>query len=513
MQPAVESQPAEFLAQVKSLLGEAAVRVSAEDLEPYSTDWRKRYFGKPLAVLLPSDTQQVSEIVRLANRLKVSLVPQGGNTGLSGGATPDQSGQQAILSLARLQRVRSQDAANKTLTVEAGVTLKQVQELAESMGLLFPLSLGAEGSATIGGNLATNAGGTAVLRYGNARNLCLGVEVVTASGEIWDGLRGLRKDNTGYDLRDLFIGSEGTLGLITAAVLTLFPKPLGVMTALARVRYPADALRLLEIAQTRCDAALTGFEFMSSASTQLVTQYFPDIAKAGAEIIGGAGASGAAGTAGADAADLGILGGSHDSVLLEISHPESEAAATEMLEQVMAQALEESVISNAIVAQSYAQAKNLWHLRETITLAAAEDGPHIKHDIALPISSLVSFISEMNEEMLRAYPGIRLINFGHFGDGNLHYNVAPPSSGLSGLEAAQRRLHHAEFLSSHEDTIRKRVHDRVIAMNGSISAEHGLGQLRRDEAKRYKSPIEMGLMRTLKAALDPNGILNPGKVL
>ncbi len=417
------------------------MKVSAQDLEPYSTDWRKRYVGKPLAVLLPGNTQQVSEIVRLANRLKVSLVPQGGNTGLSGGATPDQSGQQVILSLARLQRVRSQDAANKTLTVEAGITLKQVQEIAESMGLLFPLSLGAEGSATIGGNLATNAGGTAVLRYGNARNLCLGVEVVTASGEIWNGLRGLRKDNTGYDLRDLFIGSEGTLGLITAAVLTLFPKPLGVMTALARVSCPADALRLLEIAQARCDAALTGFEFMSSVSTQLVAQYFPDIAKAGAEIISGAGAAGAAGR---NATNLGGLGSSHDSVLLEISHPESEAAATEMLEQVMAQALEESVISDAIVAQSYAQAKNLWHLRETITLAAAEDGPHIKHDIALPISSLVGFISEMNQEMLGAYPGIRLVNFGHFGDGNLHYNVAPPVTpvaGLSGLEAAQRRQH------------------------------------------------------------------------
>ena len=513
MHSEVESRTGEFLEQVVSLLGGAAVKVSAQDLEPYSTDWRKRYVGKPLAVLLPSDIRQVSEIVRLANRLKIPLVPQGGNTGLSGGATPDQSGQQVILSLARLQRVRSQDAANKTITVEAGVTLKQVQEIAESMGLLFPLSLGAEGSATIGGNLATNAGGTAVLRYGNARNLCLGIEVVTANGEVWDGLRGLRKDNTGYDLRDLFIGSEGTLGLITAAVLTLFPKPLGVMTALARVSCPADALRLLEIAQARCDAALTGFEFMSSVSTQLVAQYFPDIAKAGAEIISGAGAAGAAGT---DATNLGVVGGSHDSVLLEISHPESDAAATEMLEQVMAQALEESVISDAIVAQSYAQAKNLWHLRETITLAAAEDGPHIKHDIALPISSLVGFISEMNQEMLAAYPGIRLVNFGHFGDGNLHYNVAPPVTpvaGLSGLEAAQRRQHYAEFLSCHEDTIRKRVHDRVIAMNGSISAEHGLGQLRRDEARRYKSPVEMDLMHMLKAALDPNGILNPGKVL
>jgi FAD/FMN-containing dehydrogenase len=373
--------------------------------------------------------------------------------------------------------------------------LQRAQELAEAMGLLFPLSLGAEGSATIGGNLATNAGGTAVLRYGNARDLCLGVEVVTASGEIWDGLRGLRKDNTGYDLRDLFIGSEGTLGLITAAVLKLFPKPKGVMTALAKLHSPAHALRLLQIAQARCDAALTGFEFMSPVSTQLVVQYFPDIARHGAQIIGVSDQAASA------------------SVLLEISHPESEEAATDMLEHVMAKALEEEVITDAIVAQSVAQAKNLWHLRETITLSAAEDGPHIKHDIALPISSLVAFIDAMDAEMLQAYPGIRLINFGHFGDGNLHYNIAPSPSLASGLDAAARRATYARFLQTHEDDIRRRVHDRVVAMNGSISAEHGLGQLRRDEARHYKSSVELELMKSVKRALDPNGILNPGKVL
>ncbi len=485
-----------FLDAVRPLLGPTAVKTAPEALQPFAVDWRKRYVGNPLAVLLPETTEQVAAIVRLANEHNVSLVPQGGNTGLSGGATPDASGTQVILSLSRLTRIRHQDPDNKTLTVEAGVTLLEVQQAADAMGLLFPLSLGSEGSATIGGNLATNAGGTGVLRYGNARDLCLGVEVVTASGEIWNGLRGLRKDNTGYDLRDLFVGSEGTLGLITAAVIKLFPKPAAVMTALARVGGPADALRLLKIAQSQCDAALTGFEFMTSVSTGLVTEYFPDVAKHGAQMIGGI--NGAPG---------------YPTVLLEISHPESQEAATTMLDRVMEKALEEGVIADAIVAQTVAQAQALWHLRETITLAAAEDGPHIKHDIALPISSLVDFIAAMDDEMLTAYPGIRLINFGHFGDGNLHYNVAPPPALAAGKPKADRHLIFKGFLARHEDEIRKRVHDRVMSMNGSISAEHGLGQLRRDEAKRYKSDVEQNLMKAIKTALDPKGILNPGKVL
>ncbi len=485
-----------FLEAVRPLLGPTAVKTAPDALDAFAVDWRKRYVGKPLAVLLPETTEQVAAIVRLANEHRVALVPQGGNTGLSGGATPDASGSQVVISLSRLTRIRHQDPDNKTLTVEAGVTLQQVQEAADAMGFLFPLSLGSEGSATIGGNLATNAGGTGVLRYGNARDLCLGVEVVTATGEIWNGLRGLRKDNTGYDLRDLFVGSEGTLGLITAAVVKLFPKPAAVMTALARVGGPEDALRLLQLSQAQCDAALTGFEFMSSVSTGLVVEYFPDVARHGAQMIGG---------------QDGKPG--YPTVLLEISHPESQEAATTMLDRLMEKALEEGVVQDAIVAQSVAQAKALWHLRETITLSAAEDGPHIKHDIALPISSLVAFISAMDQEMESAYSGIRLINFGHFGDGNLHYNVAPPSALAAGKNKAERHQIFKDFLQTHEDTIRKMVHDRVVALNGSISAEHGLGQLRRDEAKHYKSSVEQNLMKTIKTALDPNGILNPGKVL
>ena len=494
---------AQFLEQVTKLLGEGAVKTAPSDLEPYCIDWRRRFFGRAYAIVFPSTTEQVAAVVRLANTHRVALVPQGGNTGLSGGATPDTSGTQVIVSLARMQIVRAKDAANKTLTVEAGVTLLRVQELADEMGLLFPLSLGAEGSATIGGNLATNAGGTGVLRYGNARDLCLGVEVVTPTGEIWNGLRGLRKDNTGYDLRDLFVGSEGTLGLITAAVLKLFPKPAGIMTALVKVASPADAFRLLQIAQQRCDAALTGFEYMSAESTQVVIDHFPDVARCGAAIIGGMPEPATGGT--------GLQ--RSDSVLMEISHPESEQAATALLEAVIGQALEEGAVGDAVVAQSVAQTKALWHLRETITLGAAEDGAQVKLDIALPISSLVEFIAEMNREMQSAFPGVRLHNFGHFGDGNLHYNIGAPTHLAAGCAPDERKKIYLDYIQTHEEAIRRLVHDRVVAMNGSISAEHGLGQLRKNEAQRVKSPVELGLMRTIKQALDPNGVLNPGKVI
>jgi FAD/FMN-containing dehydrogenase len=504
---------AQFLEQAKDLLGEGAVKTAPSDLESYCIDWRRRFFGRASAILFPSTTEQVAALVRLANTHRVPLVPQGGNTGLSGGATPDTSGTQVILSLSRLQAVRAKDAANKTLTVEAGVTLLQVQELADEMGLLFPLSLGAEGSATIGGNLATNAGGTGVLRYGNARDLCLGVEVVTATGEIWNGLRGLRKDNTGYDLRDLFVGSEGTLGLITAAVLKLFPKPAGIMTALVKVASPADAFRLLQIAQQRCDAALTGFEYMSAESTQVVIDHFPEVARCAATIIGGMSPPLTNNPQDASHAHGSNVSDRSDSVLMEISHPESEQAATAMLEAVIGQAMEEGIVPDAIVAQSVAQAKALWHLRETITLGAAEDGAQVKLDIALPLSSLVSFISEMDREMQSAFPGARLHNFGHFGDGNLHYNVGAPTHLAAGVSPSERKKIYLDYIQANEEAIRRRVHDRVVVMNGSISAEHGLGQLRKQEAKRVKSAVELGLMKTIKQALDPNGVLNPGKVI
>jgi FAD/FMN-containing dehydrogenase len=310
--------------------------------------------------------------------------------------------------------------------------------------------------------------------------------VVTATGEIWNGLRSLRKDNTGFDLKDLFVGSEGSLGLITAAVLKLFPQPKGVVTALASVKDPAQALQLLAIAQTQADAALTGFEFMSAQSTALLAQYFPEIARHGQPMITG------------------------DTVLIEISHPQNQEGATELLQSIMEAAFTAGVIQDATIAQSIAQSNALWHLRESITLASAEDGPQIKHDISLPISSLPDFIATMSQELKMAYSGIRLINFGHFGDGNLHFNVAPPAGPAN---RAERHQAHADFLLTHEDSIRRHVHDRVMAMGGSISAEHGLGQLRRAEAAHYKSEVEIGLMKSIKAALDPLGLMNPGKVL
>ena len=487
-----------FLSESSALLGSGAVKTAANELEGFAVDWRKRYHGRPLAVILPDTPKQVAAVVSLAGRHGVTLVPQGGNTGLSGGATPDGSGSQVVISLARLNRIRGIDSENKTLTVECGATLLNVQQVAQDTGLFFPLSLGAEGTATIGGNLATNAGGTGVLRYGNARDLCLGLEVVTATGEIWNGLRGLRKDNTGYDLRDLFIGSEGTLGIITAAVLKLFPRPAGVATALVRIGTPRDALSFLQMSQSRCDAALTGFEYMSVESTQIVARYLPDSTRPYARIIG---------------STDGTQHHLSDSVLIEISHSESECAAVTMLEGVVESALERGIASDAIVAQSNIQAAALWRLRENITLAAAEDGPNLKHDIALPISRIVEFISEMNQELHAAYPGVRLINFGHFGDGNLHYNIAPPLALSRTLDRKARHQANQRYAQQFEDEIRRRVHDRVVAMGGSISAEHGLGQLRRDEVKRYKQPLEMDLMRRIKMALDPQGIFNPGKVL
>jgi FAD/FMN-containing dehydrogenase len=521
---------------VGALLGPSGLRTLPDDTRPYATDWRGRYSGTPLAVVFPRSTQEVAAVVKAADQYGVAIIPQGGNTGLTGATVPDNSGAQVILNLSRMNQVRARDAANKTLTVEAGVTMQQAQEAADAMGLLFPLSLPSRGTATIGGNLATNAGGTAVLRYGNARALCLGLEVVTAQGEIWHGLRGLRKDNTGYDLRDLFIGSEGTLGVITAAVLALMPKPAGIATALARVPSMQSALLLLARAQDRADAQLTGFEMMTPAAVGLALAYYPALGK-GVEgltrnlTIGVSGEeAGPATRVDANASD------SHPLILLEVSSPESEQAGRELLEGFLSQAIEEGLVADALVAQSLSQSRSFWDIREHITLAASEDGPHIKHDISLSISAIPSFVQETGTFLQARWPGVRLINFGHLGDGNLHYNVAPPVASAQrhaqapqgaqvlqtpqALQASQsnsdRTTRHAaykNFLAAHEDAIRTAVHDRVVALGGSISAEHGLGLLRRDEAAFYKSPVEMNLMRAIKQALDPKGLMNPGKVL
>jgi FAD/FMN-containing dehydrogenase len=406
----------------------------------------------------------------------IPIVPQGGNTGLVLGSVPDASGTAVVLSVARMQQVRKVDPVNRTMTVDAGVILQRAQEAAAEQGCLFPLSLAAEGSCTIGGNLSTNAGGTGVLRYGNTRELCLGLEVVTPQGDVWSGLRGLRKDNTGYDLRDLFIGAEGTLGIITGAVLKLYPQPKASVTALAAMESPAAALRLLSIMQDHCGASLTGFELMSAFCLRLVARHFPALPQP-------------------------LADGHQQYALLELSSSESETHAAALLERALGAALGDGVVQDAVVASSAAQSRGLWDLREHIPLAQAADGKNIKHDISLPVSSIADFIASTEPQLQTAFPGCQLVCFGHLGDGNLHFNVAPP------LGVANE-----DFLHSQE-AVNRVVHDAVAAFGGSISAEHGIGALKRDELARYKSPVELNLMRAIKAALDPLGLMNPGKIL
>jgi FAD/FMN-containing dehydrogenase len=452
----------------------------AADVEPFLVDWRRRYFGRALAVAMPDSVDDVAAVVRWCAEQRVAIVPQGGNTGLSGAATPDDTGRSIVLSLQRLKRVRALDTVNNSITVEAGCTLAEVRAAAHAAGRLFPLSLPSEGSCTIGGNLSTNAGGVAVLRYGNTRELCLGLEVVTADGEIWNGLRGLRKDNTGYDLRDVFIGAEGTLGVITAATLKLYPRPAAQVTSMAAVDDPRAALRLLELTQSALGSSLTAFELISDLCLELVAQHFPDHRRPFAQP-------------------------SPYYVLLETSDSESEQHASAGFEALMERALEAGVVRDAVVATSVAQSRALWALRELISEAQALTGKNIKHDVSVPISSIADFVERTNARLEQRFPGIRMVVFGHLGDGNLHYNVSPPAD-RCGAE------HEAEFLAL-QPAINLVTHDAVNAFQGSISAEHGLGQLRRDESARYKSAVEMALMRRVKQAFDPMGIMNPGKVL
>lgn len=449
----------------------------ADAMAPYLTDWRRKWTGRALAVAQPDTAEGVAAVLRWCRAHGVAVVPQGGNTGLSGGATPAAQGRSLVLSTARLQRIRALDAVGQTITVEAGVTLQQVQDAAREAGRLFPLSLAAQGTCTIGGNLATNAGGVQVLRYGNARDLCLGLEVATAEGELWDGLRPLRKDNTGYALRDLFIGSEGTLGVITAAVLKLLPLPAAQQAAFVAVPSPAAALSLLSLAQDRLAAELTAFELISETCLQLVERHV-------------------------DAARRPLADPSPWYVLLEVSSARGEAAATQALEAVLEAGIEAGLATDAALSASVAQFRSLWALREDISESQGAEGPTIKHDIALPIARIPAFIEGTDAALARHFPGLRLVVFGHLGDGNLHYNLSPPASGMP----------QADF-EALEAPVNRLVHDAVNAAGGSISAEHGLGVLRRDEAARYKPAVERRLMQAIKRALDPHDLMNPGKLL
>ena len=467
--------PGGLIEALRSAVG-ATQLLLGDDRGAFETDWRKRYRGRSLAVVRPAGTDEVAAVVRACAMHRAGLVTQGGNTGLVGASVPDASGTQVLMSLGRMHRIRHLDGANLTLTVDAGCTLQAVQEAAAQQQWLFPLSLAAEGSCTIGGNLATNAGGTQVLRYGNARDLCLGLEVVTAHGEVWHGLSGLRKDNTGYDLRDLFIGSEGTLGVITAATLKLYPQPVGQATALAAVPTLDAAVALLQLAQARLGAGLTGFEAMGRTAVGLVRQEFPQLAQP--------------------------LPASPWIVLIEHADAQSQAQAQASFQALLESAFERGLITDAAVATSLEQSKAMWHLRESIPMAQARAGANIKHDIALPISAIAAFVATTDAALERAIPGVQLVNFGHLGDGNLHYNVQAPKG--IGAEA---------FLLEHETAVNATVYDSVAAHAGSISAEHGIGALKRDELARRKSPVALGLMRAIKQALDPLNIMNPGRLL
>ena len=459
-------------------VGEAHV-LHDGDLSAWEIDWRRRYRGRALAVVRPATTAEVAAVLRACAEHGAGVVPQGGNTGLVGASVPDASGTQILLSLTRLGRIRAIDRANLTLTAEAGCVLQSVQEAAAAQGLLFPLSLAAEGSCTIGGNLATNAGGTQVLRYGNARELCLGLEVVTPDGQVWNGLSGLRKDNTGYALRDLYIGSEGTLGVITAATLKLWPQPAAVTTAMASCATLADAVALLGLSRTRLGSALTGFEAMNEFALSLVARHFPQLRR-----------------------PLAPNPAAPWSVLLEQSDSEGEAHARGLFEALLETAFETGLVADAAVAESIVQSRAMWHLRESIPLAQAEEGLNIKHDIALPVSRIADFVAATDAALLHAFAGARLVDFGHLGDGNLHYNVQAPE----GVAAA-------DFLQANEAAVNAIVYDAVLAHGGSISAEHGVGALKRDELARRKQPLALELMRAIKAALDPDGRMNPGRML
>lgn len=466
-----------FLRALSACVDKAALVEGPAAEAPYLTDWLHKWSGRALAIVRPQSVQTLADVVRLCAEAGVPIVPQGGNTSMSGGATPDASGREIILSTQRLRQVREVDPINHTMTLEAGVILADAQRIAQEAGHYFPLSLGAEGSCTIGGNLATNAGGTAVLRYGNMRELALGLEVVLPDGRIWHGLRGLRKDNTGFDLRDLFIGSEGTLGIITAAVLKLYALP--THRATAWVGAPSvDALtRLLGKLREQCGERLSAFEMMTSASLGLVLDQIAETRPPLAERH--------AFNALVEISDTG-----HDELM-------------PLLEHILGAALEDGLIEDAMLAVSAAQAQSLWKIREGISLAQVQAGKVIKHDVALPISQLAGFVAEADAAIARTHPELQIINFGHIGDGNLHYNVLVTSPFPSDDEA----FHHLA------EALNRLVHDIVVSRHGSISAEHGVGQLRKEELAHYKSDVDMDLMHQIKHMLDPKGIMNPGKLL
>ncbi|MBU1211628.1 MAG: FAD-binding oxidoreductase [Alphaproteobacteria bacterium] len=459
-----------------AIVGERYAVRDPEAQAPYLTEWRDKYFGKTPLVLRPGTAQEVSQILKSANDARVGIVPQGGNTGLVGGQIPFESGDEIVVSLERLNKVRHVDAAGGSMVVEAGVTLSDVQKAADEAGALFPLSLGSEGSCRIGGNLASNAGGVQVLAYGNARDLTLGLEVVLADGRIWDGLRALKKDNTGYDLKHLFVGSEGTLGIITAAVLKLFAKPAEHATALVAVGDLDATLALFERAREVAGTSLTAFEFLSGWGLDTVAANMPGARKP-------------------------LDGSSPWYVLMEIASGVADGAAQSAMERILSGALEKGWASDAVLAASLEQSQQLWKLREDLSEAQKYVGGSIKHDISVPVARIPEFVRRAAVVVEGVCASARPFIFGHFGDGNVHYNVAQPEA-----------MDKAAYLSKW-DEMNDAVHALVAGMDGSISAEHGIGRMKREALTRFRSKTELDMMRAIKETFDPNGILNPGKVL
>ena len=465
-----------LIERLSAIVGAQGLITDARDMEPYVVDWRRYYRGSTPAVVRPASTEQVAAVVKLCAETGTGIVPQGGNTGMCGGATPSAAGNEIVLALGRMNRVREVDSLNFTIATDAGCILANLQQAAIAADRFFPLSLGAEGSCQIGGNLATNAGGINVLRYGNTRDLALGLEVVLPDGRVWNGLKGLRKDNTGYDLKDLFIGSEGTLGVITGAVLKLYPRPRTRLTALMAVAEPAAAVQLLARLRGACGERISAFEILSRPCLELVLKHIPGTREP--------------------------LPQPHPwHVLVELADTSEGGLLRDDFERAVAEAGEEGLVRDAVIAESTAQSQALWRMRETIPEASRDEGLLYRHDISLTVSRIPEFIATASAALERSFPGVRIICFGHLGDGNLHYNCFVP--GRRKDDPAARDA----------SDVNRVVLDIVHQFGGSFSAEHGIGQAKRGELAYYKSALELDTMRALKRTFDPRNIMNPGKVL
>ncbi len=465
-----------FIDLIANIVGTGGCLTDKADIEPYLKEERGLFYGKTPLVVRPSSTDAVSAVVKICAETGIEIVPQGGNTGLCGGSIPATDGSQIILALGRMNKVREIDPTNFTITVDAGCILADVQAAADEAGCLFPLSLGAEGSCQIGGNLATNAGGINVLRYGNTRDLVLGLEVVLPDGRIWNGLRALEKDNTGYALKQLFVGSEGTLGIITGAVLKLFPKPVGTETAFCALSTLDDVTRLLNKARALSGDSVTAFELIPRFGIEICAKHIDGVSDP--------------------------LGHPHDwYTLIEFSTSRPDADLRTGFEGLLEIALEEGIINDAVIAESEAQRESLWRIRESLPEAQKNEGGSIKHDVSVPVSRVPEFITRAMAAVCEAFPGVRPCPFGHVGDGNVHFNITQP-------ETVSRDIYLAKWAS-----MNRIVHDIVMEMNGSISAEHGIGRLKVKEMEHYKDTVELDLMKALKSAIDPRRTMNPGKVV